>query len=750
MNSLSDETNSGGTVAESVKRLLIGPPIPTRRLARTLLPKVLALPVFSSDALSSVAYATEQMLIVLIAASAGAISLVIPIAGAVSVLMTIVVISYRQTVRGYPHGGGAYTVAKHNLGTIPGLVAAAALLTDYVLTVTVSVAAGAFAVTSAIPQAGPLKVELSLGLIALMTAANLRGLRESGIVFAIPTYAFVASILGMSVTGLVKCIGGCPVASVPEAITPGTSAVGIFVILHAFSSGSTALTGVEAISNGVPAFRPPSARNAATVLATMGAIAIAMFLSVSWLAVHTGARPSHDVSVVAQVARAVFGSGIGFYAVQITTAAILVVAANTAFQDFPRLSSILARDRFLPHPFQNRGDRLVFSNGVMVLALIASALVIAFGANVSRLIQLYVVGVFTAFTLSQSGMVIHWHRSSDPGRRRSMVINAVGAATTGLVLVVITVTKFEEGAWMVVLAVPLLVAGLLAIRRHILATHVRLTRGGEEVVRIPPDLCVLIADHLGPEIASSWRYLRALDPERLEAVYVGRETDEELHRAASMIGDVPLRAAEDRSPGGLAERLSSMVGNDGFLTVAVPALHQRRRHSFGTGAIARIARAMRADSRVVLTQMPAIAGPVEPIPQHVVALVIATQVANPEVNALNYARSLQPAEIRAIHVALDPEGEQEDIRDEWARHGFEPPLQIVDAPLRHLGPPLIEEVRRITNRPDTLVVVIVPIVVRRHRGGPLGHRQARYIEGLFLHARRVMVAEVPYELPDGA
>ena len=353
------------TTVDLIKRIVVGRRMPSHRLEHTLLPKVLALPVFSSDALSSVAYATEQILVVLVAASlASAHRLVMPISIAIAALMAIVVASYRQTVRAYPSGGGAYIVSKDNLGTFPGLVAAAALLTDYVLTVSVSVVAGVFAITSALPSLNPHKVLLSIAFIGLITLANLRGVRESGILFAVPTYGFILSIYVLVATGLVKCATrGCPAAVLPphgELLPIGVaSTVGLFVVLHAFSSGSTALTGVEAISNGVPAFRRPQARNAAQTLAIMGVIAITMFLGISYLASRAHPLPSEFKSVVAQVADGVFHHGFMYYLVQVFTAAILVLAANTSFQDFPRLSSILARDRFLPRQFENRGDRLV-------------------------------------------------------------------------------------------------------------------------------------------------------------------------------------------------------------------------------------------------------------------------------------------------------------------------------------------------------------------------------------------------------
>jgi len=346
-----------------------------------------------------------------------------PIAFAIAALMVIVVASYRQTVRAYPSGGGAYIVSKENLGVFPGLVAAAALLTDYVLTVSVSVVAGVFAITSAVAGLNHLKVELSIGFVALITLANLRGVRESGTVFAVPTYGFIASIFVLMITGLVKCaLAACPAAVTPPAgqlLPIGTAAsVSLFVLLHAFASGSTALTGVEAISNGVPAFRRPQAKNAADTLAIMGAIAVTMFLGISFLASRAHPLPSEAKSVVAQIADGVFHGGLLYYMVQVFTAAILILAANTSYQDFPRLASILARDRFLPRQFENRGDRLVFSNGVIVLAILASILIWAFDANLDRLIQLYVVGVFTSFTLSQTGMVRHWRKlAREQGRQ---------------------------------------------------------------------------------------------------------------------------------------------------------------------------------------------------------------------------------------------------------------------------------------------------------------------------------------------
>ncbi len=375
-------------------------------MEETLLSKKLALPIFASDPLSSVAYATEAALVVLIAASATATHLVLPVSIAIASVLAVVVVSYMQTVKAYETSGGAYVVARENLGKTPSLVAAAALLVDYILTVAVSVAAGVLALTSAAPSLRGHEVTLSLAFIALLTVVNLRGVRESGILFALPTYAFVAAMYVMVATGVGKCaVGQCPQAHAPHPIEAGAGAVGVFVLLQAFASGAAALTGVEAISNGVSAFRRPSGGNAARTLLAMGAIAISLFVGVSYLAVHIHARPSESVSLVSEIARAIFPSSSAsspmYFAVQALTFGILVLAANTSYQGFPRLAAVLARDRFFPRQFVNLGDRLVYSNGILVLAAIASLLIWVFHANVISLIHLYVIGVFTAFTLSQ-------------------------------------------------------------------------------------------------------------------------------------------------------------------------------------------------------------------------------------------------------------------------------------------------------------------------------------------------------------
>ena len=475
----------------AIKRTLIGRPRASAELHETLLSKRLALPIFASDPLSSVAYATEAALVVLIGASAAAGHYVLPVSIAISAVLAIVVVSYMQTVRAYQTSGGAYVVARENLGKMPSLVAAAALLVDYILTVAVSVAAGVLALTSAAPSLAGHEVGLSLGFVVLLTIVNLRGVRESGVLFAVPTYAFVAVMFLLVGTGVGQCAtGGCHQAHAPDPIAAGAGAVGLIVLLQAFASGASALTGVEAISNGVSAFRRPSGRNAARTLLAMGLIAIALFVGVSYLAVHMNAHPSQSVSVISEIARGVFPASSAlsplYYAVQALTFAILVLAANTSYQGFPRLAAVLARDRFFPRQFVNLGDRLVYSNGILVLAAIASLLIWVFHANVISLIHLYVLGVFTAFTLSQAGMVRYWARRKEPGWRRSAAINGIGAFATGAVTLLVIQAKFREGAWMVVdRRAVLLIAFFLVVNRHYRIVNRRL-RSGTAAVKAAP------------------------------------------------------------------------------------------------------------------------------------------------------------------------------------------------------------------------------------------------------------------------
>lgn len=450
------------TLWRSAKRVLVGRPLETLHLESERLSKATGLAVLSSDALSSVAYAAEAMLIVLMTAGAAGVGRGLVVAGFILLLLTIVVVSYRQTVFAYPQGGGAYFVAKENLGTGFGLVAAAALLVDYTLTVTVSVAAGVAAITSAFPAAAPHAVALGIGAIALVAIGNLRGLRESGMIFSVPTYFFIGMFALMLIVDVVHPFGTFTPATLP--VSTGT-AVTLWLLLKAFASGCSALTGVEAISNGIQAFRPPESRNAATVMIWMGVILGVFFAGSTIIAHRFGVVPVGDQTVISQLAHGAFGNGPFYYAVQFSTALILVLAANTAFADFPRLSSILATDGYLPRQLASRGDRLVFSNGILMLALVAGVLLEVFGGNTNALIHLYAVGVFISFTLSQAGMV---RRSLKAGERRvgRLVASSLGTLATAVVVVIELVTKFTEGAWISALLIVALVFVFLAIKRH--------------------------------------------------------------------------------------------------------------------------------------------------------------------------------------------------------------------------------------------------------------------------------------------
>jgi amino acid transporter len=504
----------------AVKKLFVGSPLATAQARHERLSRTSALAVFSSDALSSVAYATEEILLVLVLAGSAALTFSIPIGIAIALLIAVVVSSYRQTILAYPHGGGAYIVTKDNLGTLPALVAAGALLIDYVLTVAVSVAAGVAAITSAFPILYDYRIALGVIFIAGIATVNLRGLREAGALFAVPTYLFVVGFAAMLAYGFVRWMFGWEGVPAPAAEPAEMSqALTIFLVLRAFASGCAALTGVEAVSDGVPAFRPPEARNARIVLAWLGIILVTLFIGITFLAHHYQVLPRAEETVVSQLARLIFGGGLLYYEVQAVTMLILVFAANTAFADFPRLAYFLARDGFIPRQFGTRGDRLVFSNGILILGGLAALLILLFGGATHALIPLYAVGVFVSFTLSQASMVRRWLSRREEGWWWRWVLNAVGAATTGLVMLVIAATKFSHGAWMVVLLIPLLVALFMMIHRHYadVARQLSLVNYGGP----PPiqhSVLVLVGDlHRG--VAAALRYAQTLSTSA-KAVYV--------------------------------------------------------------------------------------------------------------------------------------------------------------------------------------------------------------------------------------
>jgi amino acid transporter len=507
-----------------VKRLLVGAPMPLAQARHERLGKAAALAVFASDPLSSVAYATEEILLVLVLAGSAALSYSLPVAFGIAALLAVVVVSYRQTVAAYPQGGGAYLVAKDNLGIYPALTAAAALLVDYVLTVSVSVVAGIAALTSALPQLHPYRVVLSVLAVAGIALGNLRGVRESARLFAAPTYFFVVSILAMVGYGLVGAMFGLLPEAPYEPHPPGLEGLSLFLLLRSYAAGCTALTGVEAVSNGVQALKPPEGHNAQSVMTWLGVISITMFLGITYLAYDFGIIPGGDETVVSKIAHRVFGTGVPYYCVQASTLLILVLAANTSYADFPRLSSILSRDRFVPRQFANQGDRLVFSNGILILSGFAVLLIVVFQGDTHALLPLYAIGVFISFTLSQGGMVKRWLSLREKGWRWRVWVNGVGAVVTFLVLLTLAFTKFVEGAWIVVVVIPLLVGAFVVMHRHYEEVALELSLAGFDG---PPQfqhtVLVLIGDvHRG--VVRAVQYAKTLAPQAtVRAVYV--ETD---------------------------------------------------------------------------------------------------------------------------------------------------------------------------------------------------------------------------------
>ena len=513
------------TFLSQVKRLIIGAPIPSHLAHRERFSRVTGLAVLSSDPLSSVAYATEEILRVLVLGGVAALGLVTPIGAVIAAMLAIVVFSYRQTIHAYPNGGGAYIVAKDNLGRLPSLIAAASLLIDYVLTVSVSIAVGVAAITSALPAWNLDPVELSLGFVGILMLGNLRGVRESGRLFAAPTYFFIVSILFMIAVGAWRYMTGsvepAPLPDAPLSLgAGGVAALGTFRILTAFSNGCTALTGVEAVSNGVPAFRPPESRNAAATLVTMAVMSIAMFMGITLLAHAYGIIPSETETVVSQIARNTFGGrSLFYYGVQAATMLILVLAANTAYADFPRLASIVARDRFLPRQFMNQGDRLAFSNGIVILSVLAGLLLMLFGGDTHSLIPLYMIGVFVSFTLSQAGMVMHWRKLRGERWRTSAAINGFGAIVTGIVLVIVATTKAFEGAWIVIVMIPLLVAVFEGTRRHYDHVATELTVKGWQPEPVEHHTVVVPIGGIQKAVVQALRYGRTVSDD-VRAVYV--------------------------------------------------------------------------------------------------------------------------------------------------------------------------------------------------------------------------------------
>jgi amino acid transporter len=624
--------------------------------------------------------------------------------------------------------------------------------------VAVSVAAGVLAITSAAPSLSHLKVWLSLGCILVIMLVNLRGVRESGILFALPTYAFLAALYALIGVGLWKvATGDTPQAVNVHPLAAGTGAVGLFLVLRAFASGASALTGVEAISNGVTAFRRPQSRNAARTLVIMAAFAISLFLGVSYLAVKMHATPSSTDSVLSEIARGVFPAGSTgaamYYVVQATTLAILIFAANTSYQGFPRLAALLARDRFFPRQFVNLGDRLVYSNGIVVLTGLAAALIVVFQADVNSLIHLYVIGVFTAFTLSQAGMVRYWRRTRGVGWRRSAVINGIGAAATGIVTLLVVETKFTEGAWAVMVAIPLLVLTFYGIKRHYRRIGRRLRAGAIAIAAAPAPTNTVVL------------YVEAFDEATRLANWYAREIAGHEYHPVHVLGssrrDVrgrwwdwsgggtviePLER-EDRPAEAVLDYVWQIPrGESSFVTAVVP--EQFKRPSLAAAIVRRTSFSLKLrllhEPGVVVTDVPLV-GEGHPLPRKLVCRVFVSGGHAGSLRAANYAQTLGIADTRAVSFAFDGD-EAKRMQFEWAALGTDLPLEIDEAPYRDIGDPLLAYLRGLTADPDVAVSVILPEIVVGGLSRALHNQRALYLKRLLLFEPRVILSSVPYQL----
>jgi len=767
----------------AVKRTVLGRALSTASLAHERLGKVGALAIFSSDALSSVAYATEEMLKTLFLAGVGALafSLIVPLSGAIVLVLAILVFSYRQTIKAYPSAGGAYIVTKDNFGLIPAQVAGVALLTDYVLTVAVSVSAGVAAVVALAPATAPWRVEMAVVFVILIAYGNLRGVRESGRLFSIPTYVFIASVLVMIAIGAVRLATGSLVA--PTEVLPAGSAgllagVPLFVALHALASGSTAMTGVEAISNGVPAFKPVEWKNARQTLVVLGLLLSTMFLGISGLAAKLHVRPDFTgrSTVIADIGRAVFGAGpfghVAFVILQISTTLILVLAANTAYADFPRLASFAAGDEFLPRQFTTRGHRLVFSNGILALSAAAIALVIIFGADVGRLIPFYAIGVFTSFTLSQAGMAKRHLRIKEKGWRVGLLINGIGAVATAIVLAIVARTKFAEGAWVVIASMPILVIMLLRLHKQYEREGIELER--DLAAFEPPagraPIAILLVDDLDPKTVHAMQYARTIRVERVIAVHVAEDPDRTRELQASWqiagLGEIPLRVIRGGGddPASIAGFLAAYEREDRDVIVIVPVPHTRtaaaRLSDRRMGA--RLDRALLPYPNVRVTLVRDHPDGVHPLQRdaegrpvvrlttrglHEVVILV-DKLDRATLQAIEYSMDLGATSIRAVHAAADP-ARAALLVDRWTELRAPVPLDVIECWDRDIPRALERYVIALTRETTEVTAVMPRRYYPKFRQRLLHDKTSRRIQRALARYAHVDVADVPYYMRTG-
>lgn len=672
-----------------VRRLLLGPALASTAIARERMRKLVALPVLSADALSSVAYGPEAMLAVLVLAGTAGIGYSIPIAATIVFLMLAIGLSYRQTIRAYPHGGGSYIVASDNLGRVPGLVAAAGLMTDYILTVAVSIAAGVAAITSALPSLAASSVLIGVAAIAVLLACNLRGIRQAGAIFAAPTYAFVIAMVALVAVGLADA-GGRGFDPVPHPPVNATEGLGILLVMRAFASGATAMTGIEAISNAVPAFKPVEWRNARTTLTWMIGLLVTLFSGIIALVHFDGILPRSGETVLSQLAHSNYGSGPIYVYTQAATAAVLLLAANTAFNDFPRVLSLLARDDHAPRLFARMGDRLAFSNGIILLSVAAGLVYVAFDGRTASLIPLYAVGVFLAFSLSQAGMVVHWWRLRDRHWRKSLVFNATGGVLSAIVLITAGITKFTEGAWVALVAVALFLFATTRIRRHYdtVAAALRLQLHAIEIPR------------------------RTIAP-RVPAPAEGVEGSPDLPGSA-----------DSSHPSHPSESADSTDGRE----VRDPEAFRAAGDEAGDEA---------GKSEET-----------EEVPEEVrhLSLVPIETLDRAGMRALAYAASLEQP-VLVVHVSTGVR-EAETFREHWRLWGDHLPLQELVSPYRAVIAPLVNYIEALHHqRPDLTLTVILPeVVMRQRRYSALHGRTAPRLRRALRPLRKIVVTSVPFHV----
>ncbi|HKE53163.1 MAG TPA: APC family permease [Actinomycetota bacterium] len=748
------------------KRLALGPALPTAQLKHERLGKPTALAVFASDNLSSVAYATEEILKVAVpAVGALAFTLVMPVTFGILAVLAILLFSYRQTIKAYPSAGGAYIVTKDNFGLLAAQLAGVALLTDYVLTVSVSVAAGVAAITSAAPGLYSYRVWLSVAFIWFIAWGNLRGVRESGRMFAVPTYFFIVMMFLLLGVGIAKAFAGdLHPLPIPPDVAQTTGAIGVFLVLHAFASGGAAVTGVEAISNGVPAFKPPEWLHARTTLMWMGSLLGVMFLGLSFLAMKLQVAPTETKTVISEVGRAVFGSGaVGtalFLMLQIATTLILILAANTSFADFPRLANFHAQDHFMPRPLTLRGRRLVFSNGIIGLAIASTALVVLFRADVHKLIPLYAIGVFTSFTLSQAGMARRHLRLHEPGWRHGLLINGLGAVTTAVVTVVIAITKFAHGAWAVMVFVPVMVWLLVRMNHRYSREQAELDTGTGAFERGPAEhpIAVVLVDDLDRKTLHALQYAKTIRSSAIRALHVERDratTDRLRARWAGRVVDVPLDVVERiGDPTKTITRYVDGLAGTADVSFIVPGSERlsrwERLRRGRTGA--RLARAFATNPRVRVTLVrdhtePHAGGDglrLLPRASHR-AVVLVDKPDRAALQAVRYALSLGAEEVVGVHAAVDPDM-QDELIARWMELRIPIALDLVECWDRDVARSVERYVVDLMG-PRTEITVVLP---RRDDPGLaqrfLHDRTSRSIARALGRYEHVDIAVVPFYL----